>query len=131
MRGAVLVVAVMLVTALAAGCGVGVLGSLGIGLWANGAVRARSRGAIYDTAAQVSPRPVAIVFGARVWGDAPSDILADRLGTVKKLLLSGDHGRHEYDEVNAMREHVVGHGVPPEARLDCLETLVHTVRNFR
>ncbi len=102
---------------------VGALGSLGIGLWASAAVRARSRGAIWDTAEQVPPRPVAIVFGSRVWGDAPSDILADRLdaavrlyrlGTVKKLLLSGDHGRHEYDEVNAMREHVVGRGVPPE-----------------
>ncbi|MCJ7796137.1 MAG: YdcF family protein [Thermoleophilia bacterium] len=67
---------------------------------------------------------VAIVLGAKVWtGGTPSNMLQDRLltaielyrqGKVGKLLLSGDHGRAGYDEVNAMRTFVLDRGVPPE-----------------
>ena len=67
---------------------------------------------------------VAIVLGAKVWpGGTPSNMLEDRLltgielyrqGKVGKLLLSGDHGRASYDEVNAMRTFVLDRGVPPE-----------------
>jgi len=66
---------------------------------------------------------VAIVLGAglRPSGE-PSAILTDRLetgielyraGLVRKLLLSGDHGQHAYDEVNAMRRYILDAGVPP------------------
>lgn len=68
--------------------------------------------------------PIAIVLGAKVKADGvPSDILRDRLltaidlydrGLVDKLLLSGDDGQVEYDEVNAMRLFVLDHGVVPE-----------------
>ncbi len=68
--------------------------------------------------------PIAIVLGAKVKPDGvPSDILGDRLltavdlydrGLVDKLLLSGDDGQLEYDEVNAMRLFVLDHGVAPE-----------------
>ncbi len=68
--------------------------------------------------------PVAIVLGARVWDSGtPSPMLADRLATavrlyhlgkVQKLLLSGDHGQREYDEVNAMLHYVRDRGVPDE-----------------
>jgi len=53
----------------------------------------------------------------------PTPILTDRLevavdlyklGKVDKLLLSGDHGQIEYDEVNAMLEYVLARGVPEE-----------------
>lgn len=67
---------------------------------------------------------VAIVLGAKVKADgSPSDMLEDRLltgielyqtGKVEKLLLSGDDGQIEYDEVNAMREYVLGRGIPAE-----------------
>ena len=67
---------------------------------------------------------VAIVLGAKVWpGGTPSNMLEDRLltgielyrqGKVGKLLLSGDHGQVDYDEVNAMRTFVLDRGVPPE-----------------
>lgn len=67
---------------------------------------------------------VAIVLGAKVWpSGTPSNMLQDRLltgielyrqGKVGKLLLSGDHGRVSYDEVNAMRAFVLDRGVPPE-----------------
>ncbi len=67
---------------------------------------------------------VAIVLGAKVWpSGTPSNMLQDRLltgielyhqGKVGKLLLSGDHGRVSYDEVNAMRAFVLDRDVPPE-----------------
>lgn len=65
-----------------------------------------------------------LVLGARVWDDGqPSAILKDRLqkgvdlydaGASDRLLMSGDHGQDNYDEVNAMKDFVVEQGVPPE-----------------
>jgi SanA protein len=52
-----------------------------------------------------------------------SDVLADRVDTgidlyrakkVDKILLTGDHGRVGYDEVNAMRRYALKQGIPPE-----------------
>jgi len=97
--------------------------AFGIGAWANAAIKRRARGAVYHAAADVPQKPVAIVFGAKVWASGPSAILKDRLdagvrlyqlGKVTKLLLSGDHGRREYDEVNTMREYVLRQGVKAE-----------------
>jgi SanA protein len=66
----------------------------------------------------------AIVLGAKVSADGtPSDMLVDRLetgiklyklGKVDKLLLSGDHGQVDYDEVNAMLKYVLARGVPDQ-----------------
>lgn len=65
-----------------------------------------------------------LVLGALVYDDTRlSPILADRVetavniykaGKAKKLLLSGDHGQKDYDEVNAMMEYAVSRGVPKE-----------------
>lgn len=65
-----------------------------------------------------------IVPGARVWDSGTvSYMLRDRLdmayklysnGTAAKILVSGDHGAEEYDEVNAMKEYLLGLGVPQE-----------------
>ena len=61
-----------------------------------------------------------LILGAGVNGDQPSLMLADRLerglqlyfaGASDKLLMSGDHGRVEYDEVNVMKEQAVRAGV--------------------
>jgi SanA protein len=70
------------------------------------------------------PAEAALILGAAVFHDGTlSDVLADRLeaglalyraGKVRKLLLSGDHGRAGYDEVNAMRRRLEAAGVPPE-----------------
>jgi len=67
---------------------------------------------------------VAIVLGARVYQSGlPSPMLTDRLetgialyklGKVDKLLLSGDHGQTDYDEVNVMLDYVLARGVPDE-----------------
>ena len=57
-----------------------------------------------------------LVLGAGVNGDQPSLMLADRIerglqlyfaGASDKLLMSGDHGRVEYDEVNVMKEQAI------------------------
>ena len=63
-----------------------------------------------------------IVLGALVYADErPSPVLEDRLlyayelyttGKAKKIIVSGDHGRKDYDEVNAMKEYLVQKGVP-------------------
>lgn len=65
-----------------------------------------------------------LVLGAGVWeGGVPSHMLADRLdeaislyelGASGKLLMSGDHGRTDYDEVNVMKGYAVEAGVPSE-----------------
>jgi vancomycin permeability regulator SanA len=66
--------------------------------------------------------PVALVFGAGLLPDgSPTPMLADRVavavelyrsGRVRKLLMSGDNSRVDYDEVTAMMTHAVALGVP-------------------
>lgn len=63
-----------------------------------------------------------LVLGAGVLADgSPSYMLTDRLtqglelfeaGASQRLLMSGDHGRTHYDEVNAMKSWAVERGVP-------------------
>lgn len=64
-----------------------------------------------------------IVLGAGVWGDKPSPMLEDRLleaislyknNASTKIIMSGDHGREEYDEVNTMKNFAIEKGVPSE-----------------
>ena len=64
-----------------------------------------------------------LILGARVWDTGPGPMLADRLlqgielykaGVSDRLLVSGDHGTKEYDEVNAMKNYAIEHGVPSE-----------------
>ena len=65
-----------------------------------------------------------IVLGCQVYGDgSPSGMLNDRLdraielykaGAAPKLLMSGDHGTVDYDEVNAMKAYAIERGVPSE-----------------
>ena len=78
----------------------------------------------YPRLADVPARPVAIVLGARVYDNGtPSGMLEDRLATalelyqagrVKKILVSGDHGRTAYDEVNVMRRWLQDRRVAPQ-----------------
>ncbi len=64
-----------------------------------------------------------LILGAGIWGDKPSPILEDRLkegitlykkGTTKKIIMSGDHSREDYDEVKIMKEYAESEGVPSE-----------------
>lgn len=56
-------------------------------------------------------------------GGEPSHMLEDRLrrgvelykaGAAPKLLMSGDHGRKDYNEVEAMKQYAIEQGVPSE-----------------
>jgi vancomycin permeability regulator SanA len=65
-----------------------------------------------------------LILGASVYASGnPSPILKDRLeygysiysaGKAKKIIVSGDHGTIEYDEVNTMRNYLLEKGVPIE-----------------
>lgn len=65
-----------------------------------------------------------LVLGAGLRPDGtPNSMLRDRLdkgielyraGAAPKLLLSGDNGQEEYDEVNAMKAYVLEAGIPSE-----------------
>ncbi len=65
-----------------------------------------------------------IILGAGVRSDGRmSDMLRDRMdvgigayfdGAADKLLVTGDHGRENYDEVNTMKAYAVECGVPAE-----------------
>ena len=57
-----------------------------------------------------------IVLGAGIWGDKPSPMLEDRLleginlynnNVSNKIIMSGDHGREEYDEVFIMKNYAI------------------------
>ena len=77
-----------------------------------------------EEAANLKDVDCIIVLGCLVKSDGrPSDMLCDRLvtaiglyqnGAAPKLLMSGDHGTKEYDEVNAMKNFAVDSGVPSE-----------------
>ena len=62
-----------------------------------------------------------IVLGAGVWGENPSPMLEDRLlegvnlynnNVSPKIIMTGDHGSKEYDEVNVMKKFAMDKGVP-------------------
>ena len=64
-----------------------------------------------------------IVLGAGIWGDKPSPMLEYRLqvgidlyknNVAPKIIMTGDHGRIEYDEVNVMKDYAINQGVPSE-----------------
>lgn len=75
-------------------------------------------------AAELEDVDCILVLGCAVWdGGEPSHMLSDRLkrgvelynlGAAPKLLMSGDHGRENYDEVNTMKAYAVGEGIASE-----------------
>jgi len=87
-----------------------------------GYIQRNTQTAIYATPQEMPSQRVAIVFGASVWSDGtPSPMLADRLdgaislyfaGQVNKILMTGDNGSAEYNEVVTMQDYAIEHGVP-------------------
>ena len=64
-----------------------------------------------------------IILGAGIWGDKPSPMLEDRLlegiklyqnNVSNKIIMSGDHGRKEYNEVKIMKDYAIEKGIPSE-----------------
>ncbi|HIQ57711.1 TPA: YdcF family protein [Candidatus Gracilibacteria bacterium] len=66
---------------------------------------------------------VAIVFGAAAWKNGPSDAFADRLKiaqklyesrNIKKILISGDNGKLQYNEPETGKKYLIEKGVKSE-----------------
>lgn len=80
---------------------------------------------LIDTAPENKKFDCILILGAKVFdGGGVSAMLADRLdkgielyfaGVSDKILVSGDHGQTEYDEVNTMKAYCVERGVPSDA----------------
>jgi vancomycin permeability regulator SanA len=85
-------------------------------------IQSSTRPYIYQALEEVPERPVALVFGAGILRNGqPSPILRERIqaaadlyksGKVKKLLVTGDNGSLDYNEVAVMRRYAMKLGVP-------------------
>lgn len=69
-----------------------------------------------DEAAKLSDADCIMVLGCGVYRDRPTPLLEDRLkrgvavfqsGAAPKILMSGDHGQENYDEVNIMKQYAL------------------------
>ncbi|XDD42965.1 vancomycin high temperature exclusion protein [Leptospira sp. WS60.C2] len=94
---------------------------------------------------EIPEAEVAIVPGAAVYGKTPSPVLMDRLECglklykerkVKKILLSGDNGQSDYNELRPMLEYMLSHQVKPDdifvdhAGFRTLDTLIRAKEVF-
>lgn len=75
---------------------------------------------IYDKIESVPPAYCGIVLGAGVRNERVTPVLQDRLetafalyqaGKIQRFLLTGDHSRKNYDEVNTMKDYLTKKGV--------------------
>ena len=92
----------------------------------NGHVKSSGKDRILtvEKAAELEDVDCIIVLGCQVRDDGSlSHMLRDRLiralevyeaGAAPKLLMSGDHGREDYDEVGAMKDYAIENGVVSE-----------------
>lgn len=90
----------------------------------NGYVKASVKNRIItpEEAAALEEVDCILVLGAGVFDNGrPSSMLSDRLsvgvdlynsGASNRLLMSGDHGRVGYDEVNVMKQYAIDAGIP-------------------
>ena len=95
------------------------LGFIAVNLYIKGSVKGRIL--TQEEAAELEADCI-LVLGAGVWENGkPSQMLADRLnqgielyntGASDRLLMSGDHGRVGYDEVNVMKDYAIARGIP-------------------
>lgn len=76
-----------------------------------------------DEAAQLNADCVLILGAGVLDNSRPSHMLQDRLlqgidlyqaGASDRLLMSGDHGRKDYDEVNIMKKFAIERGIPSQ-----------------
>lgn len=105
--------------------GLSVLGGgmiLGINLWVTGSVKENVLSEAQ--AKELEDVDCILVLGCQVRSDGtPSHMLEDRLKrgvalyqqeAASKLLMSGDHGTEQYDEVTAMKQYALAAGIPTE-----------------
>jgi SanA protein len=97
---------------------------IGLLIYSNYAVVRSSKDYIYTNAGEVPQSQAALVLGALVYGNgqlyfmtkdrADMAIALYKAGKVKKILVSGDHGHDNYDEVNTIRNYILKTGIPPQ-----------------
>ena len=77
----------------------------------------------YEEYSKLNDVDCILILGAGIRNDKPSPMLEDRLlegiklyneEISSKIIMSGDHGRKEYDEVNIMKEYAINKGIPSE-----------------
>ena len=115
----------IVITVLCALLGIGILvGGLifGINIYVKGSVEDK----IFWDGEEIKDDDIdcIIVLGCKVKSDgSPSDMLKDRmkkaielyeLGVAPKILMSGDHGQTNYNEVMTMKQYAIDAGVPSE-----------------
>ncbi|QYS87770.1 YdcF family protein [Flavobacterium oreochromis] len=95
---------------------IGIISSIGV----NSYVKKVTNSLIYNSSKNLPTTSAGIIFGAGIKGDKPSKYLKDRLDAgirlyrskkINKILLSGDNGREEYDELTVMKTYCYQHGV--------------------
>ena len=82
-----------------------------------------TKGNIINNYSNIDDVDCILILGAGIWGDEPSPMLEDRLleglklyknNISNKIIVSGDHGKRDYDEVNIMKDYLIDKGVPSE-----------------
>lgn len=80
----------------------------------------KSRIISIDEAKDLTDVDCILVLGAGVYGNKPRPMLEDRIltgielynnGVAKKIIMSGDHGQEDYDEVNVMKNYAIDEGI--------------------
>lgn len=80
----------------------------------------KSRIISIDEAKDLTDVDCILVLGAGVYGNKPRPMLEDRIltgielynnGIAKKIIMSGDHGQEDYDEVNVMKSYAIDEGI--------------------
>jgi SanA protein len=83
-------------------------------------VKSSTKDLIYVYANDIPKHEVGIIFGEGINGNQPSSYLKDRLDAgillfktnkIDKILLSGDNGRDEYDEITVRKRYCYENGV--------------------
>lgn len=83
-------------------------------------VKSQTNRLIYHSVNEVPGEKVGIIFGAGIRGNNPSKYLKDRLDAgialykqhkINIILLSGDNGSDEHDELTVMKHYCYEHGV--------------------
>ena len=94
-------------------------------LCVNSYIKNREKDKIFTVDSESGGYDCIIILGCGVKDDGrPSDMLYDRIitgvelykkGIAPRILMSGDHGRTDYDEVGTMKKYAVDMGVPEDA----------------
>jgi len=95
-----------------------------LSLWANHTIMTSSKPFWVDDINEAKKLKAVLILGAKVYKDGNLSImLSDRVdtaislyqnGKADKILVSGDHRKESYDEVNAMREYILNKNIPAQ-----------------